>query len=410
MKKIDKRIKATFENAIFYENKIWFTELECNEFYCYDFFTQKTELICKFSQEIEYKSRLFYTIIPFKNYMYLTPFYASKIYKVNILNGEVKEINLLNFNNFNTKMKENYYEDAAKFMSAHFYKNIIYFLPASFPAIAELNCDTDEIRYYTDWIVRIKEKYVSSERSFFRKTLFLNGKIYMPLCKGNAVVIFDIDNKKFYIKEVGNIGCSYSSICYDGKDFWLSPRGKGAIVSWNEKTGKFQEYENFPNRYIKIHGGYGDIIYLNGEVFLIPMSSTTVLRVNIKNCIVEKYNLDGEDNGFMCQFKNDKSLFLFSAQSGFLYIISLSNMHIEKRSIYLPKNQEEYHKKYTSNFYRVIKKEKIINLNIFEEEYDDSLKDYFQWICKQNAELYNDKNSRIKINGNKILSEILNSM
>ena len=77
-------MNLSFENFICYDDKLWFTDIETNEFYYYDLKEKETVFICEIAEELGYKQRLFGSIIQYDNSMYLIPFEAEYMYKVDL--------------------------------------------------------------------------------------------------------------------------------------------------------------------------------------------------------------------------------------------------------------------------------------------------------------------------------------
>lgn len=373
MIKVNDELMVTYENAIFYENKLWFTDINCGDFFSYDLELKKTELICQLAYEENYKDRLFSAIVPCGIYMYLIPFSAKNIYKINL---EGKNSRKISFNIPNAEGFP-YYEDSAKWISAHLCHDKIFLMPATYPGIMEIDCETEAIVYYDSWITDAKKGYLVSENAFFRKTLLLDKYIYAPLCGKNAVVKFDTENKHTDIIQVGSEDCTYSGICHDGERFWLSPRQNGPIVQWNEKKNIWKEYNNFYQR-----GGYNDIICIGDDIFLIPGSAEKLLKVNrnSEKCVV--VDCDDSISNHMCQCVVRNYIYFFSAYNAYLYIYDLSSNRVIKEQLQLSENIKKQYKKYLSMSYQIFTQKRKRENELLWENYQGALKDYIDYVKK----------------------------
>lgn len=371
---INNKIVSTYESSIWTDNKLWFTEISCNEFYCYDLLTHQVKLICELKDEDKYGKRLFGSLVKYDNYMYLIPYAANNIYRVELETGNVKSIE------FDTLQIQGKSVEKSKWLSAHLYQHKIYMMPMSYPAIVELDCITEEIKYYDNWIQDVKNKYKISGNIFFRKTILVDNIIYAPLCDANGVVKFDINTKEVSILEVGSRAKGYSSICYDGTHFWLSPRGRGAVVKWNEKYGSWTEYNDYMIENQETEGYFADIINLQDGVLLLPLYGVKAYFFSRVTGDASIFDFNDKKLGLMCvNMMADKVLF-FSAMSGNLFVYGRDGELIQRCKIYFTKEIESRHNLFKLESYRILKKIKP-SQNIFvNEEYQDALRDYIHYI------------------------------
>lgn len=384
------KIVASYETAVIYNNKLWFTEMNCNEFYSYDMVTEELKLICKIEFELEYKRRLFGCVVPYENYMFLIPFSAERIYKINIASGDIESVCLeIPKDDFSESYLAN-----AKYLSAHLYQNKIYLMPTSYPAIAELNCDTGELIYHNEWIKDVKSRFGISGSVFFRKTLLKDKFIYAPLCDANAVLKFNIITKQYQLITIGTQDNGYAAICYDGNEFWIAPRKSGPIVKWNETVNEWEEYSSFPKGFEKREPGFTDIICLNGKIVVFPMLGPMPLIIDRKSDELMRFELGDCITGHMSLCVEGDTIYLFSAMSGQFFIINLSNGQIERKQIHFPEETEEYHKRYFSHSYQIFVGMQESEDVFFLEEYQNALEDYLHYIERQEVDK-NDKGNKM---------------
>lgn len=370
--------EVIFENFIVYHNRLWFTDIKSNGFYYYDFSTEETVLICEILEE-EPKGRLFGSIILEDNIVYLIPFTATSMYKINL---ETKDYRKITFRSYKEKSEDNHY---VKFLSAHKYENKIYMIPSTYPAIVEYDCETERMAYYDSWMQDIKRFIRFDEKSFFRKSLLIDKKIYIPLCVGNAVLIFDLEKKQQIFKEVGSKKCSFSDICYDGQEFWLLPRRTGSFVRWNERLGKYKEIKNNICT-SSSEPVFNAIIYFDHKIIILLSGNNKVYGIDSdKNEILEYNNYTLNNDSCLRHYKSNDMLYLFSFQSRKLYTYSESNGKFDCESIKIPKDYFVERQKRISATYRLIHGLYNGMADILSEDYKDALDEYIKYIVKQNT-------------------------
>lgn len=399
----DDEFYLTAENYVFYQNKIWFSELECNELYCYDVQSQIAGMVCKFYDEDEYRRRLFGDLIPVEEKLYLLPYSAEKMYEVDIVTGNVNGIEI----DFHPKSKNPLYNEKAKFLSGHVYNDCIYLMPASYPAMIEYNRITGKISYYDEWIDEIKE---INRKVFFRKTIIVKNKIYAPSCMENFVLEFDVETKQYCFYEVGDETCSYSSICKEGDWFWLSPRAEGPIVKWNIHTNQWKIYRSFPDCCTPCKFSYANILSFCGYIYCIPLCAEYIVRIGKTRDVLEAFLTDrirskGTETGIgIAACAGDNELYFFSYLTGEI-IIMYSDGSCEYKELLMPEEQKQYHKIHTSYTYQVLigKEEKEANV-LLRETYVGALKDYCRYIFLKEGKQYVDKEPLI---GKRIYEKLL---
>lgn len=354
-----------FETMEFYDNKIWFSEWNCNELYYYDLDSKNVELFVKLETEETYGDRLFGAIIICNGYIYLFPFLGKNIYKINIVDRNVITISNFPVNGI---------------LSAHLYENHIFMISGQFPSFYDMDCETDEIRAYSQWGDMLNNVSLTDDNAYFRKTFLKDGKVYAPLTKGNAIVVFDIMNKTFDVHIVGEKGDSFSSICYDGENFWLAPRKLNNIILWNEEKDFSKKYKfedlDMPS--------FGDIVLIHDEIYLLPFGGKNVIALDKCTRNIKKVN--NTDMGRVCKCIRDDMIFLFSSQRHKLYIYHQREKSYEEDTIALDTldmeylNQSSAVRKILTNINEAIKYGKII----FGENYKNALQDYIHLIDKTN--------------------------
>lgn len=366
----------TIQEMIYRNGMIWFADSSCNEIYSYDVDSRQVEMIAKLQCEEEYQNKLIGDIVLCEDTLFAIPFSAQKMHEINILNKEVSEQAI------GLKEPSGYakYAETAKFNSAHRYKDFLYLVGATYPAIVEYNLLTKDLKYYDGWLGECSKFSNKEENFFFKKSIMINNKIYAPSCMGNGVLEFDVETKVFIWNEVGSEDCTYSSITLYGDWFWLSPRGKGPIVKWNKNTKEWKEIQEYPDLYEPCDGSFGDIIHFNGFLYCIPICSSVILRVEEETDKIEVFMQEYGDWKFSSVCNTGEQLF-FYLHDKLQFIVLHKNGDIEIRGLNMPEKQNKYHIAHRSHTYKVFKgEEKAKENEIFYERYGDELIYFIEYI------------------------------
>lgn len=175
----------------------------------------------------------------------------------------------------------NYYSNF-KFSNVIVYKKAVFFVASSYPAIIRLDSVSGEMVYITDWVPVITGMANDMDDLFFADRLVVHDNCFVVAsCCSNAVVRFDMDTLTSTVYSVGSGSNRYSGICYDGIDYWLSPRHNGPVVRWNMSTNYLSEYSDYPEGFSADQYSFWSIIYAENHVWLFP----TYANMCIKICI-----------------------------------------------------------------------------------------------------------------------------
>lgn len=256
---------------------------------------------------------------------------------------------------------------------------------ASYPAIVRYDSTTQRLYYYDEWLDDLKQYFTYEENAIFRKSTVVGKHIYAPCCRGNAVLVFDMETYEYKIHEVGDKGSRFSSICYDGEDFWLAPRSGDNIVRWNEESGK---YKMIPAHLGEQGSGmytYSDIWYEDSRVFLVPSNTKQPFSIDTK---METIKLEDEsclNSVLIRKTSNGHDMHFLSCIADKLVYIN-DNEEKEIYPLYFPKEIAEKHLKQNAYAHKVfvgeIKKDENVALY---ESYDDALNEYLDYCCKESA-------------------------
>ena len=175
----------------------------------------------------------------------------------------------------------------------------IYFTPVCYPAIVKLNVHTNELTYYTDWLEPLSALCSEEPQLFFEFSVVVDNVIYMPSLITNAVVAFDMESCKSTVYRVGEKGFSYRSICYDGENFWVSPRLDTPTVKWHPQKGVLNVFNQMAS---DSKAPFLKIFYKLGHVWLIPHSTNQAYKIDVTTDVVstaDEFNLQTVSSEFI---------------------------------------------------------------------------------------------------------------
>lgn len=269
-----------FENLVEAQGNFWFTSYDFNALFKMDMQTWKAEFVGVFTDENPNGSRLYSCITSHEGKLYFAPLSAKEIAKYDPEQGSFEKISLREPQG-NIKSK---YWPGFKFSTAVQYKNYVFFVPCSYPAIVRLDTSTDQLDYFSDWLDELERLTTDfNDVYFWHKAVVIGSSLITAACNSNAVLVFDMETGASTVREIGDKANRFSDICYDGSDFWLSPRNEGPIVKWNMESNKWVEFGEFPEGYVSGKLSFNDIIYLDGYVWLFPYRANKALKVGIQD-------------------------------------------------------------------------------------------------------------------------------
>jgi hypothetical protein len=204
--------------------------------------------------------------------LYFPPFLANEIAVLLLNNNSFEKIPFKKRNNVNTPSN--------CFIGAVSYNGYIFFTPNFYPAIMQMNVNTNELIYHTDWITPLDELTGGSAGGYFGHPLVIGDTIWLASISGNAVMEFNMETCKSVVHEVGEKGNRYVYILYDGETMWLSPffTTKTPVIKWNPITNTVKA---FPEIYSNDdNASFLASVYNNGDTWFFPLTGDYTYKIN----------------------------------------------------------------------------------------------------------------------------------
>jgi len=293
-------------NLYDHNDSFWFTIVDINALFRMDKQTWETEYIGEFPNEDHSNWQLHGPIIDYGGNLYFAPGRAKEIAEYDLENNTIKQIPVLKPRVGTNSLDSKIY----KFCGSVKYKEYLFFVGCYYPAILRVDMTTGKSDYFTDWLEPLKKLSSDLGGRYFDNICVVGSHIAAVAMSANAVAIFDMDTCTSKVYEVGSKGCCYSGICYDGSNYWLSPKFNGPIVKWNPNTA-FKEFDNFPDGFSVNEGSFSNICCSGGYIWMFPNEANMALKINLQDESI----VVAEEFQEKCECDNTDSCYFFSMVS-----------------------------------------------------------------------------------------------
>lgn len=156
----------------------------------------------------------------------LTPGMSKKIWIYDLVSKHWEDLPVKEYNHWGTGSISQIYE----------YKNKLFLIGGSYPAILCLDLEHNTCDYIEEPYKEVMTRLPEINFSYFRTHgIRLYNNLYLASCLDNFVLKFNMDTMEYQWIKVGNDKYMYSGITWDGNYFWLSPRLNTDIVKWDGK-------------------------------------------------------------------------------------------------------------------------------------------------------------------------------
>lgn len=121
------------------------------------------------------------------------------------------------------------------------YDGKIFLLPKCYPAIVSIDVESLDICEYKECIKPFLRDDKTGQLfywAFCKKGQYL----YLASCNESRVLIFDMKDGSYEVKQIGDYSYGYYSMVYDGEYFWLGAFKDNCIVRWEERSGEIKKY------------------------------------------------------------------------------------------------------------------------------------------------------------------------
>lgn len=376
-----------------------------HQLYKLDLKDGKIEKVLVFPGSAEDRKLCYSDIIRVKNKFILVPGWAEDVYIYDIQTKQGIKIVLSESQ-----------KHLRKFDKGIEYEGKLFLVPAGYPAIVSIDLDNFEIHEFKECI----QSFLLDEPS---KLMFSWGFIkreqylYLASCNESRILIFNMEDGSYKIKEIGDYPYGYCRIIYDGKYFWLGGYNTNHIVRWDETTDEIKEF-TFPIDQKPSEEWYfsSSIIEYGDEIILFYGFSANIVFMNKitgecrKSKRAErafiKTQRDFEENqgGFMCVYPLDTdTILLFDWKNDNLHTWNIDDNSFKHYPCRMDRKEMlDMEKHFIEKYWTINGTPRYLAENIVSiTQFVDYIVEWDASIFKQTYECYygiiNDSNIGIKI-------------
>lgn len=223
------------------EEYLWFSALNWNGFYRVDKKTKEAELLFRFPEEKTETASLYSSTKKVGDYFVFCPLSGKNIVLYHEKTKEMKTLALKEPSQNNLIP----YNEKAKFIDSILgEKNKIYFIPQTYPAIVELDLETQSLTYLDFWITEFEQfltKVDSLNLNYFGSGGRSGESLFLPCRSFSCVMEMNLPLQKVLCHGIEGSVNGFRSLEIVGEEMYLLPQQGGILTKWNSKTHKMEE-------------------------------------------------------------------------------------------------------------------------------------------------------------------------
>lgn len=367
-----------FQTCKFVDDKMYFPSFVGNALFCYDH--GKVEFLGKFPSEKEtYCIKLFLGMEEYDEKLIFAPQVANHIAVYDLETGVFSQINVdIDWSGVRSKFGE-----------AIIKEHILYMFPIRFNGVVGVDLKTGHAEIYDNWISKVNHNALSNSDAYcgFGKAIRGN-RVFLPICKSNQVLEFDLDSRISTIHDVGEEG--HAAICDDGQYLWLFPRRGQDIIKWNPETGQCETLQ--PQNDEVVCASFVGAIYSSGYVYAFPEYGNQVLMIDVKRNEISEFKALAEECSAISQIRevhnsafvfstiHDNKIVVSSGKSSEMILADLSMTDIERIRLPILSECEKYFSDMYAEKSKLLFQEIFNNTNIIGENAAYGLKGFIEYV------------------------------
>ena len=368
----DNYIKISFEDFIIDDQTIMFPMWDYDQICIYNIKEQITKNIQNYKSSNMVNKHLYSRICRYKKDKYLfTPLYSDKI----LLYDSSSQT-------FNDIMVKNVKCDG----SCLFFENVIYgkyifLIPGNYDAIIRFDSDTEDIKYYKEWINILKEKKPNNSCVYFRHGFGLIENILCLSYKStNYILKINLSTEFAEIIETDKKFGTCESICADNQFCWIIT-SKGVILKLNIQDNSIYVLNKIEVKMATNDVPYSEIISYKNKLYLIPYGDNKIVEIHKKTFEIIVINIPDITfirSGLFClcaKVYRDK-LYIYSLTLKKMLVIDLNNYKIDGFFIYADVNDFVLQSKLSDLEYNFN-----ISKKVYEERLNGLLQSFLNSVC-----------------------------
>lgn len=254
------------------ENKMWGCLSDKNAICEIDKVTKKVRVLGHYPQRRLAESELSATVIGVYEKIVFVPLAADDIAVYDRTSDELIFIPIRK----NHEKRHEIYQEHMKFRRAFVYKDDIFLLGYSYPAILQFNINTLEIRYLTEWVDMI-EPYIEKgdNLGYFKEGCsFYGAQVYLPLGCCSGLMKIELEKMQYEYIHINAGTHGFGSLTDHNGTFYMTGRSgkEREVIIWNKYSKSIRKIQ------IPVAYYYAPIVY-NENVFLFSFNGSGVIQL-----------------------------------------------------------------------------------------------------------------------------------
>ncbi len=334
-------VNILFERYVDVGDKIIFPAFNHNCLYSMEKESKYVEFLGEIPCSKMCSRREFFSIAMYKDIIILIPYEHDSIVLYDIVSRRFKTIELRKASSFdNIKNSiENY-----KFAYCAIWGNRLYAFPHFYPALVVLDLDTHELVYDTEFI-DVMEVNKTYGEPYVTDIDVIGSKVYGSLGCFNGIMIYDMLLGTLDICRIDYSGEGFNGIKVDGDNIILSPRLKGTIAIYNQKSNECYEYTTYPegcddkqiipfHGICRIKGGYLFVPALASEMLFLDLEKKELLNVKkVSNVLRGRVNKILGIDRLLAYGMEDDMVWFINGVDNLFYVYDFNSMELSSSKL-----------------------------------------------------------------------------
>lgn len=316
----DTKVKLLVKDCAKDGNIFYFIASEMNLIFSLDVTSLEIKIVSMIPEKVSVKKEYLGSITVYQDELYIGSIETKDIWIYNLKKNEWKKLERKDLPHIGT----------GGLLQSFVYKNWIYMLGSSYPAIIKINSETKKM-IYIEKPFEEKEKDNIDDAFFRAQHVIKDDVLFIPCCLDNTVLLFNLNTEEYEWHKVGSENNRYSGITFDGKNFWLSPRLNSPIVMWDGEKSIREFQLSYEYSVSQIYFGgcskSGNNIlfwnFVNNDSIRISIDTQTLEKDNNKYSLVKEFGdltVFQKENGKFEIYKDDAKIFSLNLEMDYKVI------------------------------------------------------------------------------------------
>jgi len=213
--------------------------------------------------------------------IWLIPFNADRVIKVNTNTGE-----MIGYDSWPAGFTKGF----SAFAGSVYDGTNIWMIPHNADRVIKINTNTGEMTGYNSWPAGFTKGFVS-----FAGGVYDGTNVWMIPHTADRVIKVNTNTGEMIGYDSWPAGftkgaAAFTGGVYDGSNVWMIPQDADRVIKVNANTGEMTGYNSWPAGFTK--GGYAFVggVYDGSNVWMIPLDADRVIKVNASTGEMTGYN------------------------------------------------------------------------------------------------------------------------